>query len=1046
MTRILAGVVLAVAALTVVAALRLMSGPVDLGFLKPYIARAVDAPGNDVRPDADRISLEWSALGQPIRLVFSGLKFANSEGQVLATAPMAALTFDPRSVIRGKLLPTTIVVERPVIEADIAREGGIFKRVFTSQEGGAQGEAVSILVDQLMARPNYDSLLGQLDSVLVEHAKISIRDLKSDMSWTAPDARVELRRDTAGVAISASARFTGHLDQPVDVSVSGVYTRDRSRIMAEARIDGLKPMAFAGLSPDIALLSGIDIALSGKMNIEATGTGEIRAVSFDVTGGNGHVTLPGILPKTHGVRSVNARLSVDAEAHTATLDRIDFDFGAARVLVTGAGSRTSERREFAGRAEIQHIPVDSLGDYWPLAFAEGGRDWAVENLSKGTVDVAAEFALSMPLDDLAGMKVERLVGLLDYGGMKVRYMPHMPELEDVSGKARYENGNLHFDVARGQAVGLKVAGATIELVDLDKPPPQMARLRLPISGATQDVARFLARPKLGLPKEVLYDYRRLGGDAQIDLSLSFPLINALEVDDIVIKSDATLTSLSIKDVLGAVDLTDATARIQYGDSELNVTGQGKFDGNIVDIAWREMFAAKAPFRRRYEVKGTIPASLVAKAGFPSPEPFVTGPIGTTLHYQVATNGTSEVGGRFDLKAATLAIAPIAFTKEAGAESIVQGTLKMASGGKPTIADFDGRGGGLQAKGQLRFGGDGAVQQIALQQVRLGRTDLALDWQRHPGGVDVSIRGASLELPRIYEMFKARDDVAKHEPGGAAAVSRTSSRLQLQIQNLYVKRGTLGYVNGRAELVGDRIASADMTIGGGKGTTFRVTPANQGRTLFFYVADFGTLLREAGWLDGLDGGYLHIEGRFNDMWADPPAEGTLKMGPYRMVRTQPRPDVGTLNAAIDGLSSAGNALQQFDSLSANLVKTGDRIQVRNGRTSGQSIGLTTQGTIDLGNDTAQLNGVVVPAFQLNNLLSNVPVLGPLLTGGKDGGVFAVSYQLYGPFDNLKTNVNMMSAMTPGALRDLFTSGAPAPQQSPPPPQQPPAGEREMQRTP
>ena len=65
---------------------------------------------------------------------------------------------------------------------------------------------------------------------------------------------------------------------------------------------------------------------------------------------------------------------------------------------------------------------------------------------------------------------------------------------------------------------------------------------------------------------------------------------------------------------------------------------------------------------------------------------------------------------------------------------------------------------------------------------------------------------------------------------------------------------------------------------------------------------------------------------------------------------------------------------------------------------------------------------MPGFVLNNLLSNVPLLGPLLTGGKNGGVFAIAYRLDGPLDDLKTDVNMMSAMTPGALRELFTGGA------------------------
>jgi hypothetical protein len=155
----------------------------------------------------------------------------------------------------------------------------------------------------------------------------------------------------------------------------------------------------------------------------------------------------------------------------------------------------------------------------------------------------------------------------------------------------------------------------------------------------------------------------------------------------------------------------------------------------------------------------------------------------------------------------------------------------------------------------------------------------------------------------------------------------------------------------------------------------------------------------------------------------PLTGKLKIGPYRLERVTPRAEVGTLNSAIDGLDRAGNALQQFDSLEASVSKIGDHIELRDGHTSGKSIGLTTAGVIDLARDQAHLRGIVVPGFALNNLLSNVPLLGPLLTGGKNGGVFAISYSLDGPLDALKTDINMMAAMTPGALRQLFISGAP-----------------------
>jgi len=116
-----------------------------------------------------------------------------------------------------------------------------------------------------------------------------------------------------------------------------------------------------------------------------------------------------------------------------------------------------------------------------------GDQAAITNVTAGTIDVAAEFAASAPVDHIADIKMDRMAAFLDYGGLTVRYMPHMPEMQDVSGKARYENGNLHFDIARGSAVNLKVTDGTIDLTGLDKPAPQMAAIRLPITGSAQDV-------------------------------------------------------------------------------------------------------------------------------------------------------------------------------------------------------------------------------------------------------------------------------------------------------------------------------------------------------------------------------------------------------------------------------------------------------------------------------------------------------------------------------------------------------------------------------
>ena len=793
----------------------------------------------------------------------------------------------------------------------------------------------------------------------------------------------------------------------------------------------------AGLSPDVEALRGVDLALAGRLYIEADGDGNVRGIEVDVTGGNGEVRLPGILPATHRVRAINARAVINAATHTATIERADMDFGAARVTITGAGEKKPEGQVFVGRVEVKQVPVDRLGDYWPLAFAPGGRDWSLVNLSKGEVDIAADFSLSAPGNDIAETRVDRLVGLLGYRDLKVRYMPHMPELQGVTGTARYEAGTLHFDVAAGTSVGLRLSGTSIDLTGLDQP-SQRASIRMTIGGTAPEVIRFLARPQLGLSKDVLYDYRRLGGDVSVDVVLGFPLIATLGMADLDLSADATLTNFSLKNAIGEVSLAESTARVRYAGPELNVSGVGKLDGVPVEIAWREMFGTKVPFRRRYELKGDIPAPLVAKAGFTPVEPFVAGPIGTTLSYQVAVNGTGEVNGKFDLKAATLDLAPVAWRKAPGVDAQALATIRLAAGGKLASIDFEGKAEGLAGKGSVRFSGDNVLQQVAVQQLRLGKTDVSMTWRRVPGGVELSIKGAAIELPRIREAIRNRDAAAAKSPSGPAAAAQTSTRMQLQVQNVLTERGTLGYVNGRLDLSGDRIAFADMTVGAGRGSTIRVSPGKPGRKLFLYVADFGQMLSEAGWMDGLVNGYLHIEGQYDDGAAGAPLDGFLKMGPFRLQKvTSARPHIGTLNAAIEGLGRAGNSLQQFDNLEAKVSKQGDRVSIRNGRTSGQSIGLTAQGYVDLANDTAKLSGVVVPAFALNNLLSNVPLLGPLLTGGKDGGLFAVSYSLSGPLDDLRTDVNIMSAVTPGALRELFT--APADVAQPPP-------SPEMQRAP
>ena len=57
-------------------------------------------------------------------------------------------------------------------------------------------------------------------------------------------------------------------------------------------------------------------------------------------------------------------------------------------------------------------------------------------------------------------------------------------------------------------------------------------------------------------------------------------------------------------------------------------------------------------------------------------------------------------------------------------------------------------------------------------------------------MEVGLRGRSLELSRVRAMLKAREDLAKANPGGPASRAQESTRFVLQLDRVVLQRGSL----------------------------------------------------------------------------------------------------------------------------------------------------------------------------------------------------------------------------------------------------------------
>ena len=86
----------------------------------------------------------------------------------------------------------------------------------------------------------------------------------------------------------------------------------------------------------------------------------------------------------------------------------------------------------------------------------------------------------------------------------------------------------------------------------------------------------------------------------------------------------------------------------------------------------------------------------------------------------------------------------------------------------------------------------------------------------------------------------------------------------------------------------------------------------------------------------------------------------------------------------------------------------------------TLGLTVAGKVNLVHNELDLQGQVIPVYIISKVIGAIPLIGDILTGGNEGGLFAATYTVKGPLAKPDMSVNPVSVLAPGIIRDiLFT---------------------------
>ena len=169
-----------------------------------------------------------------------------------------------------------------------------------------------------------------------------------------------------------------------------------------------------------------------------------------------------------------------------------------------------------------------------------------------------------------------------------------------------------------------------------------------------------------------------------------------------------------------------------------------------------------------------------------------------------------------------------------------------------------------------------------------------------------------------------------------------------------------------------------------------------------------MLADYSFFKGIESGQLLFISTFDDNGGD----SNLQIKNFKVLNA---PAFAKLLALADlgGLAVllSGEGLK-FESLE---IKIKDNKKVRTIEeiyAVGPSLTILMDGYIENKSGLASLRGTMVPAKEINKLISKIPVLGNILIGKEVGeGVFGISFKMKGPPGKIKTTVNPIKTLTP-----------------------------------
>lgn len=1002
---------------------RLSSGPVTVNALTPLLEEALSS--EELAIGIGSTLVAWEGFGRPLHLAASDVH-VTVEGREIARVPELAIGLDVPALLQGELQPSRIALVGPALHLIRTEDGSIQVALGTPDTGTGGGELVGRLLDGLVAPEGSPEALHE---VSIAEAVLTVDDRRRGVRWRADPLNAELVRDGGTVVGRAALVATlGGESMPAEASLR--YDIASEETGAELAVSGLVPANLAQAFPVLAPAAGVDSVISGRIEVRLDPAFELRSATFALLGGAGRLDLPEIYEQPVSIASVALSGSFEMEAGHLHVTRLAADFGGPRLVAEARVTLVDGTLDIAADAAVHDMPTAQLDRYWPPQVGGNAREWILENITDGTVRTARVIShIRLPLGGDEPPDIDEVAARLVYDGLSVTYLDTLPPVTEVSGTGGFHGDRFVLRVDHGRLLDLAVHEADIVISEFDVPGAEPIDIRIVLTGPFATVLQVLNRPKLRFPDKMGIDPADAGGSVSARLHFAFPLASDLQIEELRVGVSANLRNARLGEVFGGLSASAVDASLDLDGQGMTVTGTGQVAETAMEFTWREAFRDGPADLTRIEMSGTLDEAARQALGLPL-DAYLRGPVPLSAVYRDTDRTNQTLTAELDLTPATVALDALDWVKPAGVPASAELTANLTRGDLRRIPSFSLTAPDLAVAGSATFQPETtALTEAVIDRFVHGRTDVHGRIAATGAGYSVRLAGPSLDArPRLED---ESEDAALELPPLDIAVDLGELILG-DGRSLHDVSGTLA--RGAAGW-----ASADLSArtATGAGLQLLLEPAGPGSArITLRCDDLGAALAAFDVLDTATGGRLTlIAMRSVDT-------GGLGAGTYSgqvVIDGLHVVDAPLLAELLAATSPRGLAAMlrtegiRFDRIEANATLAGDVLEISNGRAAGGALGLSVSGTVNLERDTVDLSGTIVPVQGLNRAIGSIPLLGDVLTGGEDGGLFAFTYQVTGPLDAPNVTVNPLSVLAPGFLRELFFQGggsAVTPDGSPP----------------